>query len=127
MCTNTIIIIFTLDVGFTNLHTSLNEACIGEKVMFVCATSFYRLRWEVTFSNPRLTPVPYSFFNSHDAGRFYSLTTINGVQLNFTLVSNSMGVLNSTLAMQTSTELNNADIECGGTATKVLRFKLTGI
>lgn len=115
------------DAGFTSFHATLNEACPEENVTFFCATSYYRLRWSVAFNDRGVLPQSYLLLSGDSAGRSHSVTTTNGVRLHFELLSNSMGILNSTLRVQTTTALSNANIKCEGTAVRNHRFILAGI
>lgn len=97
-------------------------------MIFSCETAATRIRWKVTLNNRRISSESHSFYANTDvAGSSYTESTTNGVPLRYELVSNSMGTLNSTLTVQTSVSLDNAEIECEGTNKKVHRFKLAGM
>ena len=73
-----------------------------------------------------ITSRSYLYDNGDSPGPLNSIF-FSGVELNFVLLSNSMGVLNSTLAFQANSVLNNAEIECEGRNTRVHTFKLAGM
>ena len=114
-----------LTTGFTQLQSSHKEACIGEHVTLSCTTSWVSLRWEVTLRDG-ISSRSYFYDTGDSPGPLYSML-FSGVLLNFTLLSNSMGIFNSTLAVQANSALNNAEIECEGRNTRVHTFKLAGM
>ena len=111
--------------GFTQLQTTLDEACIGESVTLSCATSRYYVRWQVVRNDRTAPPVTRIFQSSDTIGKIYSIST-SELQLYFELLSNTMGVLNSTLTIHTTAALAHATIECEGTTTRRYVLKIAG-
>ena len=93
---------------------------MGENVTFVCSTSNSFVIWEVSFTDRSIRHI---FRASDRLGRSFTEST-HGLQLHFHLTSNANGVLESTLWVITSTLLENALIECEGTVTHSLTFRL---
>lgn len=93
---------------------------------FICQTSSSRLRWEVTLNDRRVSSVSHSFLTSSQTLHFITTILNDEIPLNFELVSKSMGILNSTLTIQTTAALNNSEIECDGTTAELYMFKLAG-
>ena len=109
--------------GYTRLQASTNFACMGENVTFLCTTSNFILIWEVTFADRTIGSTRHPF-QIGDTPGIVNSESIGGVHLHFQLVSNSNGVLNSILMVHMSASLENAVIECDGTETHSLTFRL---
>lgn len=109
--------------GYTRLQASTNFACTGENVTFSCATSNFFLIWEVTLAGQTVGSKRSLFQISDTPGRV-NFKAIGGVPLYFQLVSNTNGILDSILTVHTSASFENAVIECDGTETRSLIFRL---
>ena len=112
--------------GYTRLQASTNFACMGENITFSCTTSNFFLIWEVTFTDWTIRSITHLFQTSDSQGRLFSEST-HGVHLYFQLVSNRNGALDSILRLvvyASSALLENAMIECDGTETRRLIFRL---
>ena len=93
---------------------------MGENVTFSCTTSHYILIWEVMFADQTIRPMTYLFQTSDTPGRLVS-ESAHGY---FQMISSKKGILDSILVMYTSGSLENAVIECEGTETQRLTFRL---
>ena len=96
---------------------------MGENVTFSCTTLNSVLIWEVTFTDWTIRPVSHLFQISDTPGRLLSEST-RGMHLYFQIISNNNGILDSVLVLHTSASLENAGIECEGSETRRLIFRL---
>ena len=122
MCSITI----TQLAGFTHLHATLDAVCLGEELTLSCATSHYAMTWHIELNDRTALPVTRLFESIDSIGKTYSIST-NELQLYFKLLSNTMGVLNSTLAIHTTQALAYASIECEGTTTRRYVLKIASV
>ena len=96
---------------------------MGENVTFSCTTSNSVLIWEVTFTDRTIRPLTHLFLVSDLPGILFSKST-HGMHLYFRMISNKNGILDSVLVVYTSAaSLENAVIECEGSATHRLIFR----
>ena len=98
---------------------------MGENVTFSCTSSYSSLIWEVTFADQKIRPVTRLFLIGDTPGILFTEST-HGMHLYFQMISNNNGVLDSILVVFTSANaLENAVIECEGSETRHLIFRLT--
>ena len=82
--------------------------------------------WEIVLEDRNVPALSRFFQGSHLAGKSYSISdSTSQLHLDFELVSNSMGTLNTSLVIHTTTVLNNAVISCEGTSIEYFTFQLT--
>ena len=84
------------------------------------------MRWQVVRNDRATQSVTRVFQRSDTVGKTYSVST-SELQLYFELLSNTMGVLNSTLAIRTTAALAHATVECEGTATRRYVLNIAGM
>lgn len=101
----------------------MDRACVGEDVMISCATTSSILQWSITLTDRRIAPVARTFQVTDPVGRRYSIST-SELQLDFELISNTMGTFTSTLVAHTTGLLNNAMIKCEGTTVQTYTFRI---
>ena len=93
---------------------------MGENITFSCTTSHSFLIWEVIFADRTIRPMTHLFLTSDTPGRLFS-ESAHGY---FQMISSKKGILDSILVVYTSGSLENAVIECEGTETQRLTFRL---
>ena len=117
---------YTGTTGYTRLTTTMDAACLGESVAYICTTSGHSLSWKVTLVDRTIPPQARLFQSINDIGKTYSVTS-HGLQLNFVLISNVPDNMNSTLVVQTVMPMHEAVIKCEGAETRQLMFRIACI
>ena len=112
-----------MTAGFTVLHATIDEACLGEEVIITCATTAYSIRWQFSLMDRTLQPVARVFQRSDSVQKSYNINT-NALQFHLELTANSMGILNTTLLIRATAALDQALIQCEGTTTKYYTFRI---
>ena len=120
------VIITTIAGYFTHLHATLDAVCLQEDIILSCATSHYTITWHIELRDQTAPQISRLFRSTDSVGKTFSIAT-NELQLYFKLLSNTMGVLNSTLAIHTTRALANTSIKCEGTTTRRYVLKIASL